>query len=83
MNKTLSLLAISCIVLSNSAYGYKYGLGSCIDQDLEQPIWDAIETKNIDGFIFLGDNVYGDQNSGELERLKAAYKKQKILCLLG
>ena len=26
MNKTLSLLAISCIVLSNSAYGYKYGL---------------------------------------------------------
>jgi alkaline phosphatase D len=79
MNKTLSLLAISCIVLSNSAYGYKYGLGSCIDQDLEQPIWDAIETKNIDGFIFLGDNVYGDQNSGELERLKAAYKKQKIL----
>ncbi|MDB9907520.1 alkaline phosphatase family protein [Gammaproteobacteria bacterium] len=77
MNKTLSLLAVSCIVFSNSAYGYKYGLGSCLDQDLEQPIWAAIEKQNIDGFIFLGDNVYGDQESGDLDRLKKAYKKQK------
>ena len=56
---------------------YKYGLGSCLDQDLEQPIWTAIEKQNIDGFIFLGDNVYGDQKSGELGKLKKAYKKQK------
>ena len=77
MNKTLSLLAVSCIVFSNSAYAYKYGLGSCLDQDLEQPIWAAIKKKNIDGFIFLGDNVYGDQKSGELGKLKKAYKKQK------
>jgi alkaline phosphatase D len=77
MNKTLSLLAVSCIVFSNSAYAYKYGLGSCLDQDLEQPIWTAIEKQNIDGFIFLGDNVYGDQKSGELGKLKKAYKKQK------
>jgi len=77
MNKTLSLLAVSCIVFSNSAYAYKYGLGSCLDQDLEQTIWAAIEKNNIDGFIFLGDNVYGDQKSGELDKLKKAYKKQK------
>ena len=77
MNKTLSLLALSCIVFSNSAYAYKYGLGSCLDQDLEQPIWAAIKKQNIDGFIFLGDNVYGDQKSGELGKLKKAYKKQK------
>jgi len=77
MNKTLSLLAISCIVFSNNAYAYKYGLGSCLDQDLEQPIWAAIEKQNIDGFIFLGDNVYGDHKSGELDKLKKAYKKQK------
>ena len=77
MNKTLSLLAISCIVFSNIAYAYKYGLGSCLDQDLEQPIWAAIEKQNIDGFIFLGDNVYGDHKSGELDKLKKAYKKQK------
>ena len=77
MNKTLSLLAISCIVFSNAAYAYKYGLGSCLDQDLDQPIWAAIEKQNIDGFIFLGDNVYGDHRSGELDKLEKAYKKQK------
>jgi alkaline phosphatase D len=48
-----------------------------LDQDLEQPIWAAIEKQNIDGFIFLGDNVYGDHKSGELDKLKKAYKKQK------
>jgi alkaline phosphatase D len=77
MNKILSLLVVSCIIFSNSAYAYKYGLGSCLDQDLDQSIWAAIEKKNIDGFIFLGDNVYGDEASGELEKLKRAYKKQK------
>ena len=77
MNKTLTLLLVSCIFLSNNTYAYKYALGSCLDQDLEQPIWAAIEKQDIDGFIFLGDNVYGDQKSGELGKLKQAYKKQK------
>ena len=71
------MIAICCIVFSNSAYAYKYGLGSCLDQDLDQPIWAAIEKQNINGFIFLGDNVYGDQQSGELGKLIKAYKKQK------
>ena len=77
MNKTLVLLSISLIFVSNNSYAYKYGLGSCLDQDLDQSIWGSIEKKNIDGFIFLGDNVYGDQSSGELDKLKGAYKKQK------
>jgi alkaline phosphatase D len=77
MSKSLSLLVISLIFFASNSYAYKYGLGSCLDQDLEQPIWSAIEKKNIDGFIFLGDNVYGDQGSGELGKLKKAYKKQK------
>ena len=77
MNKRFSLITICCIVFSNSAYAYKYGLGSCLDQDLDQPIWAAIEKQNINGFIFLGDNVYGDQQSGELGKLIKAYKKQK------
>ena len=77
MNKRLSLLVISCFLISNNAYAYKYALGSCLDQDLEQPIWNAIERQDIDGFIFLGDNVYGDQKSGELVKLKRAYKTQK------
>ena len=79
MNKTLTLVLVSCIFLSNNTYAYKYALGSCLDQDLEQPIWAAIEKQDIDGFIFLGDNVYGDQKSGELGKLKKAYKKQKNL----
>ena len=72
MSKSLSLLVISLIFFASNSYAYKYGLGSCLDQDLEQPIWSAIEKKNIDGFIFLGDNVYGDQRSGELGKLKRA-----------
>jgi alkaline phosphatase D len=76
MNKTLSLVLFSFIFISSNTYAYKYGLGSCLDQDLDQPIWDAIEKKNIDGFIFLGDNVYGDHRSGELGKLKRAYAKQ-------
>jgi alkaline phosphatase D len=31
----------------------------------------------VDGFIFLGDNVYGDTPSGKLSKMKAAYKIQQ------
>ena len=48
MNKVFSLLALSFIILPNHLYAYKYGLGSCLDQDLDQPIWSAIKEKNID-----------------------------------
>ncbi|MDC1487830.1 alkaline phosphatase family protein [Gammaproteobacteria bacterium] len=80
MNKKLSINIIMLSIIAmipTYLEAYKYGLGSCLDQDLEQPIWTAIEKQNIDGFIFLGDNVYGDQKSGELGKLKKAYKKQK------
>jgi alkaline phosphatase D len=77
MNKVFSLLALSFIILPNHLYAYKYGLGSCLDQDLDQPIWSAIKEKNIDGFIFLGDNVYGDQHGSEEGKLEKAYEKQK------
>jgi alkaline phosphatase D len=55
----------------------RFGLGSCLDQDVPQPIWESIEKDNIDGFIFLGDNVYGDSPSLELKKMARAYKKQK------
>tara|TARA_B100001093_G_scaffold281992_1_gene269423 strand:- start:367 stop:1350 length:984 start_codon:yes stop_codon:yes gene_type:complete len=58
---------------------YKIGFGSCIDQDLPQPIWEPIEKEKVNTFIFLGDNVYGDDDSGNLSKLKSAYKKQKKL----
>ena len=58
---------------------YKIGFGSCIDQDFPQPIWAPIEKEKVNSFIFLGDNVYGDDDSGNLNKLKSAYYKQKKL----
>ena len=62
-----------------SAETYKMGFGSCIDQRLSQDIWLPIENENINSFIFLGDNVYGDQPSGELNTVIDAYKKQESI----
>ena len=56
---------------------YKIAFGSCLDQDYPQPIWESIKNENIDSFIFLGDNVYGDIPSGNLNKMKKAYAKQK------
>ena len=60
-------------------YAYKYGLGSCLDQEFEQNIWSSIQKENIDGFIFLGDNVYGDLPSGKLTKMEKAYAMQKTM----
>ena len=72
------LIFIFFIFISNSALVKEYviGFGSCIDQDLPQPIWQAIEAKNVDTFMFLGDNVYGDHPSGKLDKLKKSYITQ-------
>jgi alkaline phosphatase D len=34
--------------------------GSCAHQEKPQPIWDAIVAAQPDGFLFVGDNIYGD-----------------------
>ena len=46
-------------IISNpiEADSIKLGLGSCLDQDFPQPIWNSIEKENLNYFIFLGDNV--------------------------
>ena len=68
-----------CSILFGSSHllAYKYGLGSCLDQSLDQAIWPAIQEEKLDGFIFLGDNVYGDQPNGQLFKMKNAYEVQK------
>ena len=68
-----------CFILfsSTQVHAYKYGLGSCLDQGLDQVIWPAIQEEKLDGFIFLGDNVYGDQANGKLFKMKNAYEIQK------
>ena len=55
------------------------GLGSCLDQDYPQPIWQSIKKEDLNYFVFLGDNVYGDSPDGKLDKLVSAYKKQKEL----
>ena len=67
----------SILFASNQLLAYKYGLGSCLDQSLDQIIWPAIQEEKLDGFIFLGDNVYGDQPNGQLFKMKKAYEIQK------
>ena len=38
---------------------------------------ESVKKENIDSFIFLGDNVYGDIPSGSLDNMKKAYAQQK------
>ena len=71
------ILKCLILILPSNLYAFKYGLGSCLDQSYEQSIWLAIKEENVDGFIFLGDNVYGDLPNGDLSKMKNAYRIQK------
>jgi len=81
--KSFSLVKLFSILffLSNSLNSetIKFGLGSCLDQDYPQPIWTAIEAEQLNHFVFLGDNVYGDLPTGSLFKMKYAYKKQSSI----
>ena len=58
---------------------FKISCGSCLTQEKDQPIWKSILKEKSDVFIFMGDNVYGDnKKNSNLNLLKKAYKKQKI-----
>ena len=51
----------------------RIAFGSCLGQDLPQPIWDSVLEAKPDLFVFLGDNVYADTH--DMTSLKAAYAK--------
>ena len=70
----LLLISSANIIYAESI---KIGLGSCLDQDYPQPIWQSIKKEDLNHFIFLGDNVYGDTRHGSLRKMKSAYDKQK------
>jgi alkaline phosphatase D len=74
-------LSFFLLIISSTNFIYaesiKIGLGSCLDQDYPQPIWQSIEKEDLNYFIFLGDNVYGDSRYGSLRKMKSAYDKQK------
>ena len=78
--KNFFLIFFSFLISSSHfiyAESIKIGLGSCLDQDYPQPIWQSIKEEDLNYFIFLGDNVYGDTPSGSLRKMKSAYDKQK------
>ena len=79
MIKNFLIFFLFLISSSNFIYAesIKIGLGSCLDQDYPQPIWQSIKEEDLNYFIFLGDNVYGDTPSGSLRKMKSAYDKQK------
>mgnify|MGYP001287202656 FL=1 len=67
-------------VSSNELKNYhqmKIGFGSCLKQDKAMPIFDSIKKDNLDLFLMIGDNVYGDSEKEDLDELKLAYKIQK------
>lgn len=51
----------------------RIAFGSCANQAMGQPIWEAVLSYRPDLFLFCGDNVYGDFNSSEAGNLKEAY----------
>ena len=55
----------------------KIGFGSCLKQDKPMPIFDPIKKEDLDLFLMIGDNVYGDSEEEDLKELKLAYKIQK------
>ena len=79
MEKKLSLVTLlvsSMLANFTIAENYKIAFGSCLDQENPQPIWNSIYKEDIDSFVFLGDNIYGDIPSGKLNKMREAYKLQ-------
>ena len=80
-NYSITYICFVALTISNfiTAGTYKIAFGSCLDQGYPQPIWQSIKNENINSFIFLGDNVYGDVPSGKLNKMKKAYAHQKTM----
>lgn len=51
----------------------RIALGSCADEEKQQPIWEAIIAQSPELFVFLGDNVYADTN--DMAEMRASYAK--------
>ncbi len=50
----------------------RIGFGSCAESGKPQPIWDAVNARKLDLFVFLGDNIYGDTRDMSVLRSKYA-----------
>ena len=73
----LPMILSSLSLAEDNTESLKIGFGSCVDEARPQPIWKAVEKENLNAFFFMGDNVYGDLESGELSNMGPAYVKQE------
>ncbi len=51
----------------------RIGIGSCFNQNREGTLLDVALKARPELFLFMGDNVYGDSNSPDLDELVGAY----------
>ena len=68
------LLVWSVSVSANTRIGF----GSCFNQDKSAKIWKIIGDSDLDGFLFLGDNIYASRNFSRAS-LEAAYAKASVV----
>jgi len=75
----LFLLNLTGLGTPPKATIHRLVFGSCANQEVEQPIWDAINADKPDVVVMLGDNIYGDsENPADLES-----KYQKLAAIPG
>tara|TARA_B100000579_G_C22805362_1_gene842186 strand:+ start:138 stop:1181 length:1044 start_codon:yes stop_codon:yes gene_type:complete len=55
----------------------RIGFGSCLKQNKPMPIFESIRAENLDLFLMIGDNVYGDSRTEDLKELQSAYNLQQ------
>ena len=68
------LLVCSVSVSANTRIGF----GSCFNQDKSAKIWKIIGDSDLDGFLFLGDNIYASRDFSRA-KLEAAYAKASVV----
>jgi alkaline phosphatase D len=50
----------------------RIGFGSCAESSKLQPVWEVINERQLDLFVFLGDNIYADTRDMSVMRAKYA-----------
>ena len=55
----------------------RIGFGSCLKQNKPMPIFESIKAEDLDLFLMIGDNVYGDSRTEDLKELRSAYNRQQ------
>ncbi len=63
----------AAVLLAFPLYGaepFRIAFGSCLHQGRDQPIWDAVNAREPDIFLFIGDNIYADTTDPANMQLK-------------